>query len=49
MRRGILLTGSKASCIAFYDQGTQRFKEWVTQGLSEHFGQNISFRRRSCG
>ena len=27
----------------FYDQGTQRFKEWVTQGLSEHFVQNMVF------
>lgn len=44
MRRGILLTGAKASCVAFYDQGTQRFKEWVTQGLSEHFVKNMAFR-----
>ena len=44
MRRGIELTSSKASCIAFYDRDTQRFKEWVTQGLSEHFVQNMSFR-----
>ena len=44
MRRGIELTSSKASCIAFYDRETQRFTEWVTQGLSEHFVQNMSFR-----
>ncbi|HEX20728.1 MAG TPA: HAMP domain-containing protein, partial [Acidiferrobacteraceae bacterium] len=30
MRRGALLTGSKAACIAFYDQETTRFREWVT-------------------
>ncbi len=44
MRLGIGLTASKASCIAFYDRETQRFKEWVTQGLSEHFVKNMSFR-----
>ncbi|MEK7840792.1 MAG: HAMP domain-containing protein, partial [Pseudomonadota bacterium] len=42
MRRGMLLTGAQAACIAFYDQETNRFKEWVTQGLSEHFVQNMS-------
>ena len=41
---GIELTSSKASCIAFYDRETQRFTEWVTQDLSEHFVQNMSFR-----
>ncbi|MEK6550824.1 MAG: diguanylate cyclase [Pseudomonadota bacterium] len=44
MRRGMLLTGAQAACIAFYDQETNRFKEWVTQGLSEHFVKNMSFR-----
>ena len=44
MRYGVSLTGSKAACIAFYDQETQLFKEWVTHGLSEHFVQNMSFR-----
>ena len=44
MRYGASLTGSKAACIAFYDQETQLFKEWVTHGLSEHFVQNMSFR-----
>jgi len=44
MSLGITLTGSKAACIAFYDQETKHFKEWVTQGLSEHFVQNIAFR-----
>ena len=44
MHLGIGLTASKASCIAFYDRETQHFKEWVTQGLSEHFVQNMSFR-----
>lgn len=44
MRSGIDLTGVKASCIAFYDAATGHFTEWVTQGLSEHFVSNISFR-----
>ncbi|OHC80039.1 MAG: hypothetical protein A3B62_05275, partial [Rhodospirillales bacterium RIFCSPLOWO2_01_FULL_65_14] len=44
MRSGIHLTGARAACIAFYDQGVGRFKEWVTQGLSEHFVQNMAFR-----
>jgi diguanylate cyclase (GGDEF)-like protein len=44
MHSGIRLTGAQAACIAFYDQGTGRFKEWVTQGLSEHFVRNMVFR-----
>lgn len=44
MRRGALLTGSKAACIAFYDQQTKCFKEWVTYGLSDRFVQNMAFR-----
>lgn len=44
MRSGIALTGAKASCIAFYDEATALFTQWVTQGLSEHFVGNISFR-----
>lgn len=44
MRSGIQLTTARAACIAFYDQGTGRFKEWVTQGLSEYFVQNMTFR-----
>ncbi len=44
MHLGIGLTASQASCIAFYDRETQHFKEWVTQGLSEHFVQNMVFR-----
>lgn len=43
MRSGIQLTGAQAACIAFYDQGAGRFTEWVTQGLPEHFVQNMSF------
>ncbi len=43
MRYGASLTGSKAACIAFYDQDAQRFKEWVTHGLSEHFVKNMVF------
>lgn len=44
MRRGLQLTGAQAACIAFYDQEASRFKEWVTQGLSDHFVENMSFR-----
>ena len=44
MRCGIVLTGAKASCIAFYDEATALFTQWVTHGLSEHFIQNINFR-----
>lgn len=43
MRCGIVLTGAKASCIAFYDQTTALFTQWVTQGLSEHFVGKLSF------
>jgi diguanylate cyclase (GGDEF)-like protein len=43
MKRGITLTGASASCIAFYDKATGRYKEWVTHGLSEHFVKNMSF------
>jgi diguanylate cyclase (GGDEF)-like protein len=44
MRRGIALTGARASCIAFYDEAAGRFTNWVTQGLSEHFVRNMDFR-----
>ncbi|MCR4347447.1 MAG: diguanylate cyclase [Sulfuricaulis sp.] len=44
MNRGMQLTGAQAACIAFFDQKTSRFKEWVTQGLSDHFVKNMSFR-----
>ena len=43
MRRGIALTGVKASCIAFYDEAAGRFKEWITHGFSEHFVKNMAF------
>lgn len=38
------LTRSKACCIAFFDHHTNLFTNWVTQGLSEHFVENMSFR-----
>jgi diguanylate cyclase (GGDEF)-like protein len=44
MRHGIMLTGAQAACIVFYDQETKRFKDWVTQGLSDHFVENLNFR-----
>ena len=43
MRSGIALSGAKASCIAFYDEATALFTQWVTHGLSEHFVGNLSF------
>ena len=45
MRCAIAFTHSRASCIAFYDQAEGLFKEWVTQGLSEHFVSHMEFRR----
>jgi diguanylate cyclase (GGDEF)-like protein len=44
MHYGIELTGSKAACIAFYDEESKSFTDWVTQGLSNHFVQNMVFR-----
>lgn len=44
MRHGIALTNAKAACIAFYDEATERFTNWVTQGLSERFTENMRFR-----
>jgi diguanylate cyclase (GGDEF)-like protein len=44
MYHGIDVSGAKAACLAFYDEPTGRFKDWVTQGLSDHFVQNMSFR-----
>lgn len=43
MRKGIALSGSKAACIAFCDPAGWMFKDWTTQGLSEHFVRNIAF------
>ncbi|MDP1704150.1 MAG: diguanylate cyclase [Sulfurimicrobium sp.] len=45
MSCAIAFTLSRASCIAFYDQNEGLFKEWVTQGLSEHFISRMAFRR----
>ena len=44
MRRGMQLTGAQAACIAFYSQEAQRFGQWITQGLSDHFVENMNFR-----
>ncbi len=44
MRHGIALTNAEAACIAFYDEATERFTNWVTQGLSERFTGNMRFR-----
>jgi diguanylate cyclase (GGDEF)-like protein len=44
MRSGIALSASKSACIAFYNEESQRFEEWHTQGLPEHFIKNMSFR-----
>ncbi len=44
MQQGIELTGSKAACVAFYNQDTGLFEEWHTQGLSDPFVSRMSFR-----
>ena len=44
MRRGVLLTGAQAACIAFYNENAGRFDRWITQGLSDHFVKNMNFR-----
>jgi diguanylate cyclase (GGDEF)-like protein len=44
MRRGMALTGAQAACIAFYNEGTLRFDDWLTEGLSDHFVKNMNFR-----
>lgn len=44
MLSGIALTGSKAASLAFYDEDQQCFGEWHTQGLSDRFVKNMSFR-----
>lgn len=43
MRQGMQLTGAQAAGIAFYNQATVRFDEWITQGLSSQFIKNIRF------
>ena len=45
MRCAAELTGSRACCIAFYDEAEGNFKNWVSRNLSEHFVRNIAFRR----
>jgi diguanylate cyclase (GGDEF)-like protein len=37
------LSGAAAACIAFYDQKTALFNEWVTHGLSDHFVRSMAF------
>jgi PAS domain S-box-containing protein len=44
MSHGISVSGAKATCVAFYDEPSGRFKEWLTQGLSDHFVGNMAFR-----
>jgi diguanylate cyclase (GGDEF)-like protein len=44
MREGIALSGSSAAHIAFYDPADQTFRAWRTQGLSQHFVENVAFR-----
>jgi diguanylate cyclase (GGDEF)-like protein len=44
MYHGMDVSGAKAACLAFYDEPTGRFKDWVTRGLSDHFVKNMSFR-----
>ena len=44
LHSGIALTSSIAACIAFYNENSGRFEEWHTQGLSDHFVKNMTFR-----
>ena len=41
---GTSLTGCQAASIVFYDEGSQRFGQVHTRGLSEHFVKNMRFR-----
>lgn len=43
MYHGADLSGAAAVCIAFYDQKTGLFNDWVTHGLSDHFVRNMAF------
>lgn len=43
MHHGADLNGAAAACIAFYDQKTGLFNDWVTHGLSDHFVRNMAF------
>ncbi len=43
MYHGIDLSGATAACVAFYDQKTGLFNDWVTHGLSDHFVRNMAF------
>jgi len=44
MYHGTDLSGAAAVCIAFYDQKTGTFNDWVTHGLSDHFVRNMAFK-----
>jgi len=43
MYHGADLSGAAAACVAFYDQKTGLFNDWVTHGLSDHFVRNMAF------
>lgn len=43
MRRGMALTGTQAACVALRNEGSPHFDEWLTEGLSDHFVQNMKF------
>jgi len=43
MYHGADLSGATAACVAFYDQKTGLFNDWVTHGLSDHFVRNMAF------
>lgn len=45
MASGISLIGAKAASVAFFNEDTQKFDEWHTQGLSNSFIKNMHFRR----
>lgn len=44
LHHGIRLAGVPASCLAIFHDESGEFREWYTQGLSEHFVKDLSFR-----
>ncbi len=43
MLYGMPLSGARGVCISFYDDSTQRFHDWVTRGLPEHYVVSMAF------
>jgi len=43
MGYGMPLTGARGMCIAFHDEATKSFSNWITRGLSDTYVASISF------